>query len=141
MRRLGSDLANSVIDKVKLEESKLRAYVGDLRKEDFRIYKSLTNGLRKESSLSLAINFFTMVRRLVNLYMAMFLGQYAWLQITVFMAISLLSTLYLGYTWPYKKRVQNHLSMFNETAILIIAYLIMVLVGISEEAGKKQAAG
>ena len=82
-----------------------------------------------------------MVRRLVNLYMAMFLGQYAWLQITVFMAISLLSTLYLGYTWPYKKRVQNHLSMFNETAILIIAYLIMVLVGISEEAGKKQAAG
>ena len=57
------------------------------------------------------------------------------------MALSLLSTLYLGYTWPYKERVQNRLSMFNETAILIIAYLVMVLVGISEQVRKKQSAG
>ena len=141
MRKLGSDLANSAIAKVRSQESELITFVGDLTKEDFKIYKSLTNGLRKESSLSLAINFFTMARRLILLYVAMLLDHYPWLQITVFMSLSLLSTLYLGYTWPYKNRVQNHLSMFNETAILIIAYLVMVLVGISEEADKKQSAG
>ena len=132
MRKLGSDLANSAIAKVRSQESELITFVGDLTKEDFKIYKSLTNGLRKESSLSLAINFFTMTRRLILLYVAMFLDQHTWLQITAFMSLSFLSTLYLGYTWPYKERVQNNLSMFNETAILIIAYFIMVLVDISE---------
>ena len=73
-----------------------------------------------------------MTRRLILLYVAMFLDQHTWLQITAFMSLSFLSTLYLGYTWPYKERVQNNLSMFNETAILIIAYFIMVLVDISE---------
>ena len=33
------------------------------------------------------------------------------------------------------------MSMFNEFATLEIAYLVMVLVGISEEAQKKEAAG
>ena len=57
------------------------------------------------------------------------------------MTLSLVSSVYLAHGWPYKKRVQNFLSMFNEMATLEIAYLVMVLVGISEEAQMKEAVG
>ena len=57
------------------------------------------------------------------------------------MTLSLVSSVYLAYGWPYKRQVENYLSMFNEFATLEIAYLVMVLVGISEEAQKKEAAG
>ena len=57
------------------------------------------------------------------------------------MTLSLVSSVYLAHGWPYKKRVQNYLSMFNEMATLEIAYLVMVLVGISEEAQMKEAVG
>ena len=57
------------------------------------------------------------------------------------MTLSLASGLHLAYMWPYKKRVQNYSSMFNEMATLIIAYQVMVLVFISEDALQKQAAG
>ena len=50
------------------------------------------------------------------------------------MTLSLASGLHLAYMWPYKKRVQNYSSMFNEMATLIIAYQVMVLVVISEDA-------
>ena len=86
-------------------ESELQAKVGSLTKKDFKIYKSLMSGLRKDSILSLAINFFTIVRRLILLYVAMFLGHYAWLQIMVFVALSMVSSFNLAYTWPYKKRM------------------------------------
>ena len=68
-----------MIEKVRKQSEELEAKVGTLTKKDFKLYKSLMSGLRKDSSLSLAINFFTMARRLVLLYVAMFVAQYAWL--------------------------------------------------------------
>ena len=79
MRKLGSDEANSVIEHIKLREVELKIYVGDLTKKDFKLYKSLTKGLYKHSRISLAINFFTTLRRLILLYVAMFLDHFAWL--------------------------------------------------------------
>ena len=128
-----SSEANAVIEKVRKQSEELEAKVGTLTKKDFKLYKSLMSGLRKDSSLSLAINFFTMARRLVLLYVAMFVAQYAWLQIMVFMAFSLVSSLHLVYTWPFKKRAENQMSIFNEIAMLLVSYLVMMLVGLSAE--------
>ena len=79
MRKLGSEEANSVIENIKSLELGLKLYVGDLTKKDFKLYKSLTRDLHKDSRISLAINFFTMARRLILLYVAMFLEHLAWL--------------------------------------------------------------
>ena len=53
----------------------------------------------------------------------------------------MISSFHLAYTWPYKMRIQNQLSIFNEITMLIVAYFVMVLVGISENTTKKQSAG
>ena len=79
MSKISSEEANSVIESIKKLESELKLYVGDLTKKDFKIYKSLTRGLHKDSKISLAINFSTTVRRLILLYVAMFLDHLAWL--------------------------------------------------------------
>ena len=82
--------------------------------------------------MSLSINFFMMFRRLVLLYVAMFLESYAWLQIIVFTSFSLSSNFYLAYTMPYKERLTNRISLFNELDTLLISYLVMVLVGLCD---------
>ena len=51
----------------------------------------------------------------------------------VFMAFSLVSSLHLVYTWPFKKRAENQMSIFNEMAMLLVSYLVMMLVGLSAE--------
>ena len=77
------------------------------------------------------INFNIMLRQLVRLYMAMFLVDYVWLQVMVFMITSLAALMHLGYTRPFTNRKENWLSMINEALTLTISYLVMVLVGIS----------
>ena len=85
-------------------EKKLRKKVGNATKDDFKRYKPLTEGLRKDSLLSLMINMSIMIRQLVRLYMSMFFTNYVWLQVMVFMVISLVSLTHIGFTRPYTSR-------------------------------------
>ena len=97
--------------------------------------------MRKTSLLSLLSNFFTMVRRLILLYIAMFLEEHSWLQVSVFTLLSLASLVYLGYTRPFKTRQQNRLNIFNEWCSLVIAYHVMVLNGMSHQVETFQDTG
>ena len=45
-----------------------------VEKSDFKMYKPLYEGLRKNSRFSLMIDFFVILRRLLLLYIAMFLA-------------------------------------------------------------------
>lgn len=74
-----------------------------------------------------------MVRRLILLYIAMFMEEHSWLQVSVFTLLSLASLVYLGYTRPFKTRQQNRLNIFNEWCSLVIAYHVMVLNGMSHQ--------
>ena len=76
------------------------------------------------------INFFVMVRRLVLLYVAMFLAQNNWYQVILFMLMSLVSLAYIGYNHSFKAKQENYLFSFNEAITLVLAYLIMVLNGL-----------
>ena len=75
-----------------------------------------------------------MIRRLVLLYMAMFVAQYSWLQVMTFSLLSLLYIAYLGYTHPNKSRKENMLGLFNEQITCIVAYEVIVLTGLCNEA-------
>ena len=112
--RLRSSEANDIIRHINYEESSLKEKTCGLTKKDFKLYKMLYKGIRKESRLSLVINFALIVRRLIMLYVAMFLAQYAWLQIMLFVSLSLISQLHLVHTWPFKEKTENWLSIFNE---------------------------
>ena len=86
-------------------------------------------------------NFFVMIRRLVLLYMAMFVAQYSWLQVMTFSLLSLLYIAYLGYTHPHKSRKENRLGLFNEQITCIVSYEVIVLTGLCNEATQYQSVG
>ena len=114
MVRQASMQANKAIDKSIQEHERLAKKIAGIEKSQFRIYKPLYAGMRKTSLLSLLSNFFTMVRRLILLYIAMFMEEQSWLQVGMFTMLSFASLVYLGYTRPYKSRQQNRLNIFNE---------------------------
>ena len=61
----------------KLDES-FQAKAQNIKKEHFNLYTSLISELRKDSTLALLYNVWTIIRRIVLLYVAMFLASQAW---------------------------------------------------------------
>ena len=100
-----------------------------LCREDFALYNSLMNELRKDSYWALLHNVWTLLRRLILLYVAMFLASHAWFQVLIFTAMSIFSLVYLLETHPFKAKKENNLSFFNEWVTLGISYLFMVING------------
>ena len=112
-----------------------------MKKQDFKIYKPFFSSLRKNSRLSLMNNFFVMVRRLILLYMAMFMAYYSWLQVIVFTTLSVMFIAYLGFTHPFKSKKENSLNFFNEGITSLVAYQVMVLNGLCTGADQYQNVG
>ena len=66
--------ANSIISNSEQLEDKLRKSTQGVERGDFKKYKPLYEGLRKNSHFSLMIDFFVILWRLSLLYIAMFLA-------------------------------------------------------------------
>ena len=86
-------------------------------------------------------NFFFSIRRLVLLYVAIFLAHESWCQVLLFMALSVSFILYLGFTNPYKSKKENSLNLFNEGITIIVAYIVMSLNGLCHDAVMYEKAG
>lgn len=82
-----------------------------------------------------------LVRRLTLLYMAMFLAQYSWLQVSIFTVFSAMQIWYLGFTEPFKSRRGNSLQLFNEGITCLVSYQLMVLNGLCHRADQYQYVG
>ena len=70
-------------------------------------------------------------RRIVLLFTAMFLTNYAWIQVIVFVWMAFMSMFFIGYVMPHVERAQNIMELVNEEFVLICAYLSMTLIGLS----------
>ena len=67
------------------------------------------------------------VRRVVLMYMAMFIVGHQWLQALTFIQFNLLSVIFITTVMPYDQASKNLLTMFNETFCLLSAYFILAL--------------
>ena len=65
---------------------------------------------------------------MILLYVAMFI-HHSLVDIGIFMALSLLSLLYLGHTLPYKSKLENLLLIFNEIMTLTVCYFLLEING------------
>ena len=83
---------------------------------------SLYSELKKERKMALLYNGLFVLRRLMFAYMAVFLGNYPFLQIQGLAIQSISILMYLSYTKPFKDKLSNILEMFNEICILILSY-------------------
>lgn len=67
---------------------------------DFSVYRSLTRGLRAESKLALMNGPVLFSRRIVLIYVAMFMHERPFAQMLIFQGLSLFSLLFVGYAQP-----------------------------------------
>ena len=87
-------------------------------------YEPLIADMRKDSRLALMNTFIITIRRLTLLYMAMFITEWTWLTVLVFMIQNLLSLVYLLHVMPYVTKSQNNLNILNESVSLLVSYLV-----------------
>ena len=98
-----------------------------VKKEHFSSYKQLYRGKNRASKLALLSNLFMIVRRLVPVYVAMFLAEYPWLQVVIFAEVGLVYIIYLGFAKPYNSFTRNTLNLLNEGFISLVVYMMMLL--------------
>ena len=105
----------------------------DFKKAQFYMFKPLFEGLRKQSKMSMMIDFWEIIRRLILLYVAMFMQWGSLFQIHFFMMLTFLSLLYLVHAKPYKLKINNFLQVFNEIMILFLSYLLINVNGVVDD--------
>ena len=75
------------------------------------------------------------------MFTAMFLTNYAWIQVIVFVWMAFMSMFFIGYVMPHVERAQNIMELVNEEFVLICAYLSMTLIGLSVNPEMSDAIG
>ena len=66
-------------------------------------------------------------RRVVLLYIMLWMGDRSWLQVIIFMLLSLMNIIYIGYSMPFVKKRSNIVELVDEATILAIATFQMAL--------------
>lgn len=80
-------------------------------------------------------------RRIILLYVAMFMGGLAWLQIILFVLVGNFKAFHIGYIFPHENYGKNVLEIGNELFTLLCAYLAMALIGFTISFESTDAAG
>ena len=57
----------------------------------------------------------------------MFVMGHQWLHLYVFIALTLISVIFVATVRPYETRLLNNLNLFNEVISLLVAYVLLVL--------------
>lgn len=60
-------------------------------------------------------------RRVVLLYVMLWMGDRSWLQVIIFMLLSLMNIIYIGYSMPFVEKRSNIVELVDEATILAIA--------------------
>lgn len=61
------------------------------------------------------------LRRIVLLYVMLWMGDRSWLQVIIFMLLSLMNIIYIGYSMPFVEKRSNIVELVDEATILAIA--------------------
>jgi hypothetical protein len=66
-------------------------------------------------------NVIFIVRRVVLLYAMLWMGDRSWLQVMIYMIMSLMNLVYIGYSLPFVEERSNVVELIDEATILAIA--------------------
>ena len=80
----------------------------------YAMYGTFIDGLDLSKRSVILFNLIFIVRRLVMCYVAVFLDEYPWLQIIIFVVTSQLNLLYLAYAAPFDSYQRHFTEQLNE---------------------------
>ena len=101
---------------------------GDL--QEWKLYEPILAGLKVYNSIGIFFTVCLIWRRIFMLFVAMFLEDYAWLQVLIFLFSSLFMCCFIAHFWPFIKVGTNRVELFNEVMIMTVGILAMAYVGI-----------
>lgn len=113
-----------ILRKRRMNSRKVIAQASSIKEGQFEKYSPLVEDLRHDSLVSMFSNIFITVRRLLMLYLAMFIVKQQWSQVLSFMAMNLISLCFLVIAMPFENSLMNYVGLFNEGIALFISYLI-----------------
>jgi len=113
-----------VMKLIRMDSVALTEKASKIDEAQFEKFAPLVENMRPDSLLATFNNTFITVRRLLMLYMAMFIIGQQWLQVLTFMTMNVLSMCYLLIAFPFDSKLMNFLSLFNEASALVISYFI-----------------
>ena len=100
--------AKSMLIKSARQSQDLIAKAESIDKSQFIKYQGMFQGLKQTSRFALLYEFLLVARRLLLLYMAMFVREMAWLHVQLFMLMNVLFLAYLGFFKPFLSKLTNY---------------------------------
>jgi len=92
-------------------------------------YEPIVAGLKHYKKLGIFFTALLIWRRIIMLFVAMFLEHYPWIQVLIFVYSSLGMSIFLGYSMPFITKKENRVELFNEFSIMTVGILAMAYVG------------
>ena len=112
------------MDKCAKETQEIVTSAKAIDKSQFKKYKGMYQDIKQTSRFALLYEFLLVARRILLLYMAMFVREMAWLHILLFMTTNVIFLAYLGYFRPFISQMNNYWHIFNEITCLFVAYFV-----------------
>ena len=116
--------AKSIIKKSIRDSKEMIAVAETIDKVQFKKFEGMIEGLKRTSHFALLYEFLLVARRILLLYMAMFVRDMAWMHIQLFMTTNVLFLIYLGSLKPFISQMNNYWHIFNEATCLAVAYFV-----------------
>lgn len=98
---------------------------------EYATYETAFEGLNLENKSVIFYGIFFTLRRLILSFVCLFLDDYPFFQIVVYIALSQFYLIYLVFAKPYVSRQQNIIEQINEQGIFCLGLLGMCMIGLA----------
>ena len=90
-------------------------------------YGAFYDGLRTDRKSSLLFHIIFLIRRFAFTMMAIYAGEYLFVQIWVLLATSTMQVSYLFVCRPFDSEFMNNIEIFNELTTIVLTYVLIAL--------------
>ena len=90
-------------------------------------YGAFYDGLRTDRKSSLLFHIIFLIRRFAFTMMAIYAGDYLFVQIWVLLATSTMQVSYLFVCRPFDSEFMNNIEIFNELTTIVLTYVLLAL--------------
>ena len=90
------------------------------------VYSQVIDGMRQDDKFALLGSFFINVRRVISLFMAMYLNGDRWIQLHTFITLNFMSFVFTLKMLPYETISANIINVINEFVGLFVSYILLI---------------
>ena len=122
-----NELTEEILEKKRKEREARLKKADKYNEDDYQKYLPLIGNIRKDSHAGMFLFLMISMRRIVMLYLAMYVRGMPWLQLQIFIQLNFISFTYVFAVRPFERADLNFLNIFNEMIGLLASYCLLPL--------------